>query len=161
MYKYYDTTIENLNTQLETLGVAVLPNILNNDEILELRNGIWKTLYDFTKYSNNPIKQEDSNSWITMNKLYPKNDMLIHSSFISHSQPIWNIRQHPNVINAFCKIWNCHSTELITSFDGISFHLPPERANTLPVKGSITTIPPFTFGNCFKLKVFLQYFLRK
>ena len=79
MYKYYDTSIENLNTQLETFGVAVLPNILNNHEILELRNGMWKTLYEFTKYSNNPIKQEDSSSWITMNKLYPKNDMLIHS----------------------------------------------------------------------------------
>ena len=29
---------------------------------------------------------------------------------------------------------------------------PPTRAFTSPVKGSITTIPPFTFGNCLKLK---------
>ena len=35
---------------------------------------------------------------------------------------------------------------------------PPETAFTLPVKGSITTMPPFTSGNCFKLYKFSEIF---
>ena len=34
---------------------------------------------------------------------------------------------------------------------------PPDIANTLPLYGSITTIPPFTLGNCFRLNTPLNF----
>jgi len=42
------------------------------------------------------------------------------------------VRQNPKVVNVFQKLWN--KEEVLTSFDGASIHLPPEKTN----KGGIT-----------------------
>ena len=38
---------------------------------------------------------------------------------IGHAQYVWDIRQNEKVVDVFSKIW---ITNLLTSFDGISFH---------------------------------------
>jgi 5'-3' exonuclease len=53
--------------------------------------------------------------------------MLIQYHNIAHLQSVWDIRQHENIGNIFSKIWNVPKEELLTSFDGISINLPPEK----------------------------------
>ena len=43
-YKNYDTTLENVNQYLETYGVAVIPNILTEQECINYRTRIWEEL---------------------------------------------------------------------------------------------------------------------
>merc|ERR1711871_26957 len=44
-------------------------------------------------------------------------------------QFVWNIRQNPKVVDIFSKIWSTKPEDLLTSFDGASFHFPPEETN--------------------------------
>lgn len=125
-YKNYNTELDNINNYLDNHGVAVIPNILSDDECIQFRNEIWDELGYVSK------NRFDINNLDTWNEFYnfnPYQSMLLHYYSLGHMQPIWNIRQHPNVIKVFEKIWNVKVDELLVSFDGLSIHLPPEKTN--------------------------------
>jgi ectoine hydroxylase-related dioxygenase (phytanoyl-CoA dioxygenase family) len=125
-YTNYNSVLDDLNTYLDSNGVAVIPNILNNDECISFRNEIW----DEIKYvSKNRFDINNLDTWNEFYNFNPFQSMLLHHYSLGHMQPIWNIRQHPNVIQVFEKIWNIDSSELLVSFDGLSIHLPPEKTN--------------------------------
>ncbi len=126
IYKNYDCDLENVTQQLENFGVAVIPNILNEEEITNMRTGIWDTLEYLTVNFEKPIDRNNQETWNTWYELYPSHCMLLQTYSIGHSQFIWDIRQNPKVSNVFSKIWSCNPDELITSFDAVSFHIPPE-----------------------------------
>ena len=52
--------------------------------------------------------------------------MLLQQYGVGHSQFVWDVRQNPKVVDIFSKLWETPSEELLTSFDGASFHFPPE-----------------------------------
>ena len=125
-YKNYDCKIEDINLQLEKLGVAVIPNILNEEEIKNMRLGIWDTIEYLSSKCELPIDRNKEETWKTWYKLLPTHYMLMQTYSIGHAQFVWDIRQNPKVSNVFSKIWSCKPQELITSYDAVSFHLPPE-----------------------------------
>ncbi|MCP4440251.1 MAG: hypothetical protein GY810_15005 [Aureispira sp.] len=125
-YQNYDCTLENVVEKLQTDGIAVLPNILSPTEVEATQQGMWDMLEYVSKEWENPIKKDVPESWNGFYQLLPFHSMMIQSFGLSHSQYIWNIRQNEKVVEAFAKIWNCSKEELITSFDGLSIHLPPE-----------------------------------
>ena len=75
--------------------------------------------------------------------------MLLQHWKVGHSQFIWNLRQNPKIVNIFAKIWDCKQDELLTSFDGASFHLPSE----------ITKREIFAKFGIIQIKVILQQIL--
>ena len=125
-YKNYDCSIDGVLSQLEKDGVAVVPNILNEEEIKNMRNGIWDTVEHLSSRCEMPIDRNNEETWKTWYKLLPTHYMLMQTYSIGHAQFIWDIRQNPKVSNVFAKIWSCKPEELITSYDAVSFHLPPE-----------------------------------
>lgn len=125
-FKNYDCDIDNVLEQLENYGVAVIPNILNKEEIKNMRTGMWDTLEFLSNKLETPIDRYDMNTWNSWLKLLPNHHMLMQTYSIGHSQFIWDIRQNPKVVDVFSKIWSCQPEELITSYDAVSFHLPPE-----------------------------------
>jgi len=129
IYKSYNTTLNNVKNYLEEYGVAVIPNILNNEELNSMRTGMWDYIEYKTYYLQTPIDRNNINTWDTWYSLKPYKDMLLKNINIGQSQFIWDIRQNLNVVNVFATIWNVKPTELFTSFDAISFHLPPEITN--------------------------------
>lgn len=126
VYKNYDCSIDNVMEQLEKYGVAVIPNILNIEEITNMKNGMWDTVEHLSSLCQVPIDRNDPETWETWYSLHPTHDMLMQTYSIGHAQFIWDIRQNPKVSNVFSKIWSCQPDELLTSFDAVSFHLPPE-----------------------------------
>ena len=64
--------------------------------------------------------------------MYPKHSMLIQHWSIGHAQFIWDVRTNLKVIEPFEKIWSTENghpvlkEDLLVSFDGASFHFPPE-----------------------------------
>jgi len=52
--------------------------------------------------------------------------MLIQHWQIGHAKFLWDLRQNPKIVDIFAKLWNVSSEELLVSFDGFSFHMPPE-----------------------------------
>jgi hypothetical protein len=122
----YDCNLDNVLEQIEKYGVAVIPDVLNKTEVNNMRKGMWDTLENLTSLCESPINRYDINTWKTWFELLPTHNMLLQTYSVGHSQFIWDIRQNPKVVNVFSKIWKCQPEELITSYDAVSFHIPPE-----------------------------------
>ena len=123
-YIEHNTTFENLNQYLDQHGVAVIPNVLTDAECQQYRNSIWTELNYITQ---GKFDINNQSTWHEFYKLYPLHSMLLQHYSMGHMQPLWDIRQHPNVTRAFETIWNTPKEDLLVSFDGLSIHLPPEK----------------------------------
>lgn len=125
-YKEYNTTLDNLNVQLNQTGVAVIPNVLTEAECINFRNEIWSELKHVTQ---NRFDIQNQNTWKEFYKFYPLHSMLLQHFSLGHIKPVWDIRQHNKVCETFEKIWDIPKNDLLVSFDGLSVHLPPEKTN--------------------------------
>lgn len=125
-YQNYNTNIESVTAQLQKDGVAVIPNVLNAQEITATQQGMWEMLEHVTQKWKTPIQKNNPSSWRGIYELFPLHSMLIQNFGLSHSQYVWNIRQNEKIAAIFAQIWNCKKEELLTSFDGLSIHFPPE-----------------------------------
>lgn len=137
-YKYskYKSDITNFKDTLNKYGVAIIPNILNNNEIKKFKTGIWDYLEHISQDFDIPIDRHDSKSWRQLRNLFPLHSMLIQHWGIGHAQFNWDIRQNKKVVDVFSKLWDVEPNELVTSFDGASIHLPPEETNLGWYKGN-------------------------
>lgn len=130
-YEYEKYICESKDTKknIEEYGVAIIPSVLNKDEIDDMRKGMWSYLGHVTQNFEKPIKEEDPSSWVEYQKLYPKHAMLLQQYGIGHHQFVWDVRQNPNVVKVFSELWSVKEEDLLVSFDGASFHFPPEETN--------------------------------
>ena len=120
----YITNIDNIKDKLNEFGVCIIPNVLNNDECNIMIDNMWNYLEHITQKFIKPINRNDNTSWREFRKLYPKHSMLLQNWNIGHSELVWNVRQNKKIINIFKKFYD--TDELLVSFDGASFHFPPE-----------------------------------
>ncbi len=125
-YKTFNTTLANVNSYLDTHGVAVIPNVLTQEECINYRNRIWTELKHVTQ---DRFDINNENTWREFYKFYPLHSMLLQHFSLGHMQPVWDIRSHNKVCKSFEKLWNTDKNDLLVSFDGLSIHLPPEKTN--------------------------------
>ena len=126
IYERYVTTIPNVSDTLARYGVAIIPNVLDAQECNEMKTGMWDYLETITANMDIPIERANTQTLCTFKELYPKHSMLIQHWSIGHAQFIWDVRTNLKVIAPFEKIWNTQKEDLLVSFDGASFHFPPE-----------------------------------
>lgn len=129
MQKYYARP-DNLKSILNEYGVAIIPSVLNNDECQQMNIDMWNYLEHITANMSVPINRAQPDTWSTYKQLYPKHSMLLQQWGIGQSQLVWNVRQNPNVISPFEIIWDTQANDMLSSFDGASFHFPPEKYGT-------------------------------
>jgi hypothetical protein len=125
----YITTSDKVLDTIKKYGVAIIPSLLDKAEISDMNNGMWDYLEHITSNFTIPISRNDKTTWRSFYELYPMHSMLIQHWGIGHAQHVWDLRQNPKVVDVFAKIWNCKGEDLLTSFDGSSFHFPPEETN--------------------------------
>lgn len=70
------------------------------------------------------IDRKDKNTYNKYFDLQPLHSMLLQHYGFSQLPTVWHSREHAAPI--FAKLWNVDVNDLITSMDGISFHIPPE-----------------------------------
>ena len=128
--KYACNSVSEVMDKLRDYGVAILPNVLDTAEIEAMRTGMWDYLEWITADFPKPIRRDDPTTWRELRQLYPKHSMLIQQWSVGHAQFIWDLRQNPKIAQIFSQIWNVPEENLITSFDGASFHMPPETTGT-------------------------------
>lgn len=132
--KRYTTTPENLEKTLEKYGVAIIPNVLDEEEIEEMKDGMWTFLEEITSECPVPINRDDVETYHTFREMWNRHSMLIQLWGIGHSRMMWTLRENPKIIEIFAGLWEVDSEELLVSFDGASFHIPPEL-DTLSKRG--------------------------
>lgn len=125
----YVTNLSKVKETLRTYGVAIIPDVLSEEECLAARKGMWDTLGFLSEKWEKPIAEGNPGSWRGLKELYPKHSMLLQNWDVGHAQFIWDIRQNPRVVEVFSEIWGVDKEDLLVSFDGVSFHLPPETTN--------------------------------
>lgn len=125
--EYVVTSKDDLKEKLDKNGVAIVPNVLNEEECLKMRMGMWSDIEHITQQFDTPIKKDDESTWRSWYELYPKHSMLIQNFQFGHTQTVWDVRQNPKVIQPFADIWDTPACDMLCSFDGISFHIPPEK----------------------------------
>jgi hypothetical protein len=74
-----------------------------------------------------PIRRDQPATWRQMEHLFPLHSMLIKQFGVGHTQMSWNLRQNEKVSAPFAALWKTSPNDLLTSFDGASFHMPPEQ----------------------------------
>lgn len=127
--KYMCNNETEINESLENYGVAIVPNILNDQECENLYQGMFDSLAHITKDTENPIIKEDPTTWKHFKKLFPSHSMLIQHWKMGHIQSVWDIRQNPKIVDVFSKIYQQPQENMLVSFDGVSFQFPPEIVN--------------------------------
>ena len=120
----YLTDLDSAKDMLDKYGVAIIPNVLSIKEKNEVINGVWDHLEYASSKWEIPIDREKNITW-KIDNFSPLHSMLIQHHSIGHCQTIWDIRQNPKIVKIFQTLWN--EEEMVTSFDGISIHFPPEE----------------------------------
>ncbi len=128
-FEKYLSDIDNLKYTLEKYGVAIIPSILNEQECNNIVSGIWDFLEYISKTWDTPLDRNNQKSWTSFYELYPLHSMLLKNWNIGHAQVSWDVRQNPNILKVFSHLYNTTPENLLTSFDGFSFHIPPEITN--------------------------------
>ena len=125
-YLKYCCTKETLRATIDLYGVAIIPNVLNEEECVKVVSGIWDFFEYITQEWFIPIKRAHVASWKGFYKLYPMHSMLVQHWGVGHAQVSWDLRQNEKIIEIFAHFWKCAPKDLLVSFDGLSFNLPPE-----------------------------------
>ena len=125
----YLCTPETATKTLDEFGVAIIPNVLNDQECINLQSETWDYFEHITQNWEVPVNRKNEKSWRGLFNLYPKHAMLHQHWSCGHSQAVWNVRQNPKIVNVFSHIWKTEPNALLASFDGLSFAPPPEVTN--------------------------------
>ena len=121
-YEKYKCSPESIKETLDKYGVAIIPEVLDENECEKMLNEIWDYFEFITKNWETPIKRNNQKSWKEIYSLLPLHSMLFQHWNIGHAQACWNIRQNPKILEIYSKFWNCKKEELLVSFDGLSFN---------------------------------------
>ena len=114
---------------IKKYGVAVIPNVLNTDECKNMVSSMWDYFEHISINWKNPLNRKDKKTWRGIYKLFPLHSMLFQHFNCGHSQAVWDLRQKEKIVDIFAEIWDCKRNDLLVSFDGFSFCLPPEDTN--------------------------------
>ena len=125
----YFSTIDKVKEVLNMYGVAIIPNVLDKIECENMLNGVWDYFEKLTKNWELPIDRNNEKTWREIYKLYPMHSMLFQFWQVGHCQASWDVRQNEKIVEIFCKLWDCKKEDLLASFDGLGFSLPPEVTN--------------------------------
>jgi hypothetical protein len=128
-YEKYVTNIKNVKKTILKYGVAIIPNVLDEDECEDIKKGMWDMLEYTSENLKVPIKRDDKKTWRSIKEYYGLHSMLIQHWHLGQSEFIWKIRENDKIIKVFEKIWSCEKDDLLVSFDGISINLAPEVTN--------------------------------
>jgi len=112
---YPEANLENLNQILETYGVAVIPNVFQENECELLKENVFKYLK--TEFE---IEKPDD-----FQKLRPLKGGILHYYGISLLKEVLDLKTDERVVQIFEKIWD--TKELTMSLDGLNITPPPEQ----------------------------------
>jgi len=122
----YICTKETLRQTIDLYGVAIIPNVVSEEECNNMVNQIWDFFEHISQTWELPINRNNTESWSGFYDLFPLHSMLIQHWNIGHAQASWTVRQNIKIVEIFAYFWGCSVNDLLVSFDGLSFNLPPE-----------------------------------
>ena len=130
--KQFYTTPKDVKALLEQKGIAIIPNVLNENECHQMNEGMWKTAKYLTSKLENPLIPSDPSTYDSLSFLEDEPPGLIWSWGWGHAQYVWDVRSNAKVGEVFENIYD--TDDLLVSFDGINCNL-----------GALTSDQKFTY----------------
>lgn len=121
-YQHFNTTLELAREALERDGVAVISAVVAEQMVTASRDNLWESFEFVTDWK---LNRNDPSTFKHFLDLMPMHSMLVQHFGVGHSQAAWNIREA--TADTFAALWGEKVENMITSFDGVSLHLPPEE----------------------------------
>jgi hypothetical protein len=91
MEYYAENNKESILKKLNKYGVAIIPSLLNENEIKKMNDGMWDFLEHITSNFKVPINRNDKTTWKSFYDLFPIHSMLIQHWSIGHAQHVWDL----------------------------------------------------------------------
>ena len=104
-YEKYVCSKETLKQMITEYGIAIIPNVLDENECVNMVNGISDFLEYITQEFDIPLNRHDTGSWREFYKLYPLHSMLLQHFGVGHAQVSWDIRQNIKIEDFIHKIY--------------------------------------------------------
>ena len=118
----------NIQSNILNYGVCVVTGVLDNNECINMVNGMVNTLTYVTADLDEPFDINNPGTYKTLKKnLLPKKGKLYQNWGLGQAQFCWDVRCNPKIIDVFSRI--CGTDDLTVSMDGFSFIPPPEANN--------------------------------
>jgi hypothetical protein len=115
---------------LERYGVAIVPNVLSASECARLVSGVWSMAEHMTQTQPTPMDRARPETWKQgFQSFYGLHNMLLQHWGVGQAQALWDVRQHPKVVQVFADLYRVSPEELVVSMDGVSLAMPPEVTN--------------------------------
>ncbi len=118
------TDLSNLSNIINTYGVCIVRGVLDEDECNNISRGMCTDFSYLTSRMPIPFDVNNPSTWSTLDNLLPTDGLIYQHWGIGQSQTVWDVRTNDKVINVFRNIYS--TSDLLVSFDAVSFHLPPE-----------------------------------
>jgi len=110
-YDIFVCTKETLRQTLDTYGVAIIPNVLDDIECDIMIETFWGFFEHITQQWKMPLNRHDKKTWREFYNLFPVHSMLVQHFGFGHA--LWNIRQNPKIVMIFAYLWECKMEELL------------------------------------------------
>jgi ectoine hydroxylase-related dioxygenase (phytanoyl-CoA dioxygenase family) len=126
--QYEARTHEEIQEKLEKYGICYVPDVLDDKERFDMISGTWDYFEHVTANQLIPISRSEPTTWTTFDIFFAGLGMMYNSWNVGHAQHLWDIRQNKKIIDIFVDLFDMHSYKnLLVSFDGMAFLLPPEE----------------------------------
>tara|TARA_R110001632_G_scaffold64406_3_gene153084 strand:- start:2 stop:1117 length:1116 start_codon:yes stop_codon:yes gene_type:complete len=139
------TDKDHLQDTLERFGVAIIRNVLCEEEIVTFRNEVFDFIETVTSRFNVPFDRDDETTWRSFYDLLPLHSMTIQYWSVGHAQASWTLRQNEKIVQIWSELWKRKPEDLLVSFDGMSFAPPHEVTK----RGFYRNNKWFHFDQCY------------
>ena len=103
-------------------GVCILPGVLSPEECEHVNEGAARFFSRVTNHLPVPFDIADPSTYSTPLELAPHHGGLFQHHGIAHADYVYSVRQNPSVVKPFAHIWSVNPRELLSSFDGATYH---------------------------------------
>lgn len=122
---FYDASLqEKIRSNLIQHGVCVINNVLDVNESQKMASDMAATLAYVSSDMAIPFDINNKDTYNTLREMLPTRGLIFQNFGLGQAQCCWDIRCNYKVIECFAKIYGTY--DLLTSFDGFSFSVPPE-----------------------------------
>lgn len=117
--------LEEVPDLLNEQGFAIIEDFRLSEETCETyKNEVWQALENIME-DENKILRDDVSTYQNYFKILPLHSMMLQHYGFGQLKSVWDAREKATPI--FSYLWNVSEEQLLTSMDGISFHLAPEN----------------------------------
>nr|BDT63560.1 MAG: scv136-like protein [Pasiphaea japonica whispovirus] len=120
----YDKTV--IQYKLEKYGFCIVENCLNLKQCQEIINGTWTAMETMTSKIDVPVDRRNIKTWGSIKKCANFRNIYTDNG-IAHAEFMWRVRENPKIMKVYADLHGCKEEDLLVSFDGISFQIPPEH----------------------------------